>query len=229
MKQKQKKRGRPKKEVMTPSRARAEKWKESIITHYLKGNTMDRVAQIMKEETGHKISTSTVSKYVAEAVETWKRNKETLLTNHVVTELEKINRVEAAAWEGWERSVKAMTSVRSKKTPLKHSENCGKSEISENPKKKTVKASKIAENPLNTVEVTDETKQSAGDPRFFATIQWCVEYRCKLLGNDAPIKIETNTTLNANVNQTTTLVRKVVFRTRETTGAPQTLPAPQNN
>lgn len=222
MKQKEKKRGRPKKEVMTPARARAEKWKESIITHYLRGNTMDRVAQIMKDETGgHKFSTSTVSKYVAEAVETWKRNKESLITNHKVIELEKINRVEAAAWEGWERSVKAMVSVRSKKTPVKAHEN------GEKPAKAT-KAAKKAD-PFNVTEVTDETKQSAGDPRFFATIQWCVEYRCKLLGIEAPAKVEMNTTLNANVNQTTTLVRKVVFRTRETTGAPQTLPAAQNN
>ena len=31
---------------------------------------------------------------------------------------------------------------------------------------------------------------SAGDPRFLAGVQWCVEQRCKLLGLNAPTKHE---------------------------------------
>lgn len=42
-------------------------------------------------------------------------------------------------------------------------------------------------------------------------------------------EVETNTTLTAKIDNTTTIVRKVVFRTRETTGTPQALPNAQNN
>ena len=30
----------------------------------------------------------------------------------------------------------------------------------------------------------------AGDPRFLAGVQWCIERRCKIIGIDAPTKSE---------------------------------------
>jgi len=35
-----------------------------------------------------------------------------------------------------------------------------------------------------------QTKCQAGDPRFLQGIQWCIERRCKVLGIDAPEKLE---------------------------------------
>lgn len=222
---------------LSPSRTRIERWKMRIVELYLQGNTMEIVVAKMKEETGHGFSVATVGKYVNEAITQWKKNKEELISNHKAIELEKINRVEVAAWYGWHRSLTVISTVKTKKKPVKHGEN-GKpaagtvespSEDGKKRRRSRKKDGATVESPFNTVEVMDESKGSAGDARFFNTIQWCIEYRCKLLGIEAPVKIETNTTLTANVNTTTTLVRKVVFKTRETTGAPQTLPNPQNN
>ena len=41
--------------------------------------------------------------------------------------------------------------------------------------------------------------ESAGDPRFLAGVQWCVEQRCKILGLLAAVKSDLNATLTGPV------------------------------
>ena len=42
-------------------------------------------------------------------------------------------------------------------------------------------------------EATKIAKGQAGDPRFLTGVQWCIEKRCKIMGIDAPLKIDPGT------------------------------------
>ena len=39
-------------------------------------------------------------------------------------------------------------------------------------------------------KIVKTAKGQAGDPRFLAGIQWCIERRCKIMGIDAPTKMD---------------------------------------
>lgn len=75
-------------------------------------------------------------------------------------QLGKIDRLEREYWRGWERSCEDAETVRK-------------------------------EGPASGVEkITKTEKGQAGDPRFLAGVERCIERRCKLLGLDAPEKRE---------------------------------------
>ena len=42
--------------------------------------------------------------------------------------------------------------------------------------------------------------ESAGDPRFLAGVQWCVEQRCKILGLYAPLRSEVAATIDGELH-----------------------------
>ena len=42
--------------------------------------------------------------------------------------------------------------------------------------------------------------ESAGDPRFLAGVQWCVEQRCKILGLHAAVKSDINATIDGELS-----------------------------
>ncbi|MHC4984512.1 MAG: hypothetical protein ACYTF6_15275, partial [Planctomycetota bacterium] len=57
----------------------------------------------------------------------------------------------------------------------------------------------VAEQPA---VVAKARKGQAGDPRFLAGVQWCIERRCKILGLDAPTKAQASL-LNINMGNLT--------------------------
>jgi hypothetical protein len=78
-------------------------------------------------------------------------------------ELAKIDKLEREYWQAWERSQEDAETVTKKAT-----ETGG----------------------VERKEGAIVTKGQAGDPRFLAGVQWCIERRCKILGIDAPEKKE---------------------------------------
>jgi hypothetical protein len=40
------------------------------------------------------------------------------------------------------------------------------------------------------IEISTTTENKAGDPRFLDGVAWCIERRCRLLGTDAPKRID---------------------------------------
>lgn len=194
------------KRALTPAKARAEQWKVLIIDLYLQGNTMERVAEIAKERTnGHKFSTSTVHKYVRDAIQVWREQKQDLISEYMVIELAKINRMEVEYWNAWERSC----AVRGKITRMKN---------------KNSDDGKLA---VSTVK--EDSAQGLGDWRFMDGIKWCVEKRLELLRSENMAQAVTiNNNIQNNVqnnieNKSTTLIRRVVFKTREVIADAQTM------
>lgn len=88
-------------------------------------------------------------------------------------ELAKIDETERQAWRGWRRSLKdAVKNIKSAKS---------------------APPSVDAEGHVVTgqiVEAREEREGQAGDPRFLAIVQGCIERRCKIFGIDAPTKGE---------------------------------------
>jgi hypothetical protein len=80
--------------------------------------------------------------------------------------LAKIDRLEREYWMAWERSCQDAETVTEK-----------------------ARASRGSEKP-DSVEKTKQAKGQAGDPRFLNGVQWCIEQRCKILGIEAPKRIE---------------------------------------
>ena len=77
-------------------------------------------------------------------------------------ELAKIDRLEREYWRAWERSCKDAETV-----VKKQKEDGGK-------------------------EMQQTLKGQAGDPRFLDGVQWCIERRCKILGVDAPQRVQSD-------------------------------------
>ena len=77
-------------------------------------------------------------------------------------EITKIDRLEREYWKAWEKSQEDEETV-------------------------------TQEGTLTTVEKIRKTRRGqVGDPRFLAGVQWCIERRCKIIGIDAPTKIDVN-------------------------------------
>lgn len=110
-----------------------------------------------------KVTQQQVSQDIKKLVKRWQESQLESIAEKQAKELEKIDKVETEAWAAWTRSLK--------------------------PINKTI--SKNGFNVKGPVEMTEqETQELTGDPRFLATIQKCIDQRCKILGIDAPIKVE---------------------------------------
>lgn len=70
-------------------------------------------------------------------------------------------------------------------------------------------------------EETNQERHQTGEPRFLQGIENCIKQRCAILGIEAPQVVIQN-----NNSNSTTIVRKVVFKTRETTIRPQIFETP---
>ena len=94
--------------------------------------------------------------------ETWRESALIDIDEAKARELAKVDRLEREYWDAWERSCEDAETIRQEGRPPEEGEK-GKPE-------KVVKTS----------------KGQAGDPRFLAGVQWCIERRCKIIGVDAP-------------------------------------------
>ena len=133
--------------------------RRKIADLYLKGWIQADIAQ----EIG--MSQATVSNDIKALQQDWLNSALVDFNEAKSQELAKIDRLEREYWAAWERSCEDAETVTEK-----------------------ARASRGAEKP-DSVEKTKQAKGQAGDPRFLAGIQWCIERRCKILGIDAPSKI----------------------------------------
>lgn len=102
----------------------------------------------------------------------WKRERLDTIDEYVTQELRKLDKMEVELWEAWERS-------KTGKTREKNRQNAKPRKVLED-----------GDNPeyYGYEETTTET--SAGDPRFLDLLLNVQQRRAKMLGFDAPIKIE---------------------------------------
>lgn len=145
-----------------------------IAEMYLKGRYQSEIAA----ELG--VSQSAISKNLKAVREEWLKSALVNFNEAISKELAKVDNLERVYWESWERSL----------TPFKS---------------KTVKAKgnpRTEEELKASAEQTLKTEDRNGDPRYLQGVQWCIEKRCKLLGLDAPdrVQIDWRETLPDGVN-----------------------------
>lgn len=133
-----------------------------IAEMYLRGRRQSEIAE--------KLGTTqaTVSRNLATVREAWLKSALVNFNEAVAKELAKTDNLERVYWESWERSLEPFKSktVKAKGNPRTEEE---------------LKAS---------AEQTLKTEDRNGDPRYLQGVQWCIEKRCKLLGLDAPDRIQ---------------------------------------
>lgn len=113
------------------------------------------------EEVG--VTQGMVSKDLAAIREEWLQASIENIDEAKARELARIDNLEREYWEAWYRSC----------------------EDAETVVKKAVETDKGQRK-----EATQTAKGQAGDPRFLAGIQWCIQQRCKILGIEAAAKLD---------------------------------------
>lgn len=129
---------------------------------YRRGLTMREIAETLG------ISVSTVCADVKAARSRWKEQYAADYDALKSEQLAKLDEVERAAWEGWDRSLR-------------------------NAVKETIK-----DTPDGIMESVT-TEGQAGDPRFLKVIESVIAKRCRILGLDAPHKIEIESTVTKTI------------------------------
>jgi len=112
------------------------------------------------------MSQQTVSRDIAALQKDWLASSLLDFNEAKAQTLAKVDRLEREYWAAWARSCEDAETVTEK-----------------------ARASKGGEKP-DSVEKTRQAKGQAGDPRFLSGVQWCIEQRCKILGIEAPKRIE---------------------------------------
>lgn len=129
---------------------------------YLKGWRQSRIA----EELG--TTQATISRDLKAMQHEWLKASLISFNEAVSKEIAKIDLLEITYWQAWERSIEPF-------------------------KSKTVKARgnpRTEEELKATAEQTLKTEDRNGDPRYLQGVQWCIERRIKVLGLDAPERIQ---------------------------------------
>ena len=85
-------------------------------------------------------------------------------------ELAKIDKLEQEYWQAWARSRRQKKKVLRTKSSMKGTENYEGTQDSDSRK--------------------EEMERTPGDKKFLEGIQWCIDQRCKILGLDAPTKMD---------------------------------------
>lgn len=132
-----------------------EQQKLLVLKYRAQSYTFRDIARMVSEETGVKISYQTAfNDYIAE-LEVAKKQVEKTAAYGLVSELEKLDRLERKYWEGWEKSIG-------------------------NIKRKTAK--KVGKKDDAKLEMSDEDREQSGDVAFLNGIKSCIELRCKMMG-----------------------------------------------
>ncbi len=137
---------------------------------YRKGNSLNQVTAIISEKLrpGAKpYCKATICADLKRIRQEWRTARLSNMDEKVEHELAVIDQAEAAAWEGWERSI-------------------GKYTV------KTQETGGGPQGPVNKESI--KTEHLAGDPRFLQMVQDCIDKRCKILGLYAAIKSEVDVT-----------------------------------
>lgn len=109
------------------------------------------------------VSHITIKKDVDALFEEWRAERQPTFDEAVIKELQKLDRIESQAWDGWEKS-------------------CRDAE-------KTIEESGATDKG-DFIKSRKEVAPQSGDPRFLDVILRAMQRRCTILGIDAPKKIE---------------------------------------
>lgn len=125
------------------------------------------LAEALEDRYKVNVNRSTVSRDLKFLREQWKQEARQDFEDARANALAEIEYLKAVNYEAWRRSLEKRT-IESGKTV----------QTGDDPNKP------------DRTEASIREEQMLGDPRFLAGVQWCIDRRIKLLGFDAPQKIE---------------------------------------
>ncbi|UFK27423.1 hypothetical protein [Elizabethkingia phage TCUEAP2] len=127
---------------------------------------------LAKRETGYTIALSMVYYDLQQALIEWKRERFDNVDDYVTQEIRKLDKMEVEAWNAWEAS------------------KTGKARTKSRNSKKPNKVDAEVNDPGYYGYTEEATETSSGNPRFLDLLLNIQQRRAKLLGFDAPIKID---------------------------------------
>lgn len=141
----------------------------TIAEMYVRGSSFREIAD------AHGLTHSQAYDDVCLIRENWKKSAVSDYDTRVAIELHKLDKVEMAAWTGWEKSLQ--DAVEEDITYTKKQQIRKKGQPAKASKELTVKEKQV------------KTKGQSGNPAYLSTITRCIERRCQILGLDQPKKI----------------------------------------
>lgn len=153
---------------------------------FLKGYTYRDIADALNKHNSERgldytISHAVVFRDMKNALIEWKRKRLDNIDDYVSMELEKLDRLEFEAWTAWEASKTGKLRKKSRNS------------------KKPNKLDAEVNEPEYYGYSEEATETSPGDPRFMDILLNIQQRRAKLLGFDAPARMDINTT-NRNID-----------------------------
>lgn len=147
-----------------------------ISKYYLRGYTMRRLVEIINRESTRTTSLRTVFVDIKDLVAEWREARVNNVDELKQIEVQKINEIERAAWEGWETSLR----LQKKATRVTREPN----NKSGNPEVDELELA-FDEMKLVRQEVYTSDDETAGNPAFLKIVLDCINRRCALFGLDA--------------------------------------------
>lgn len=142
---------------------------------YLKGKPQQAIADHLAQNRDYTVTQQTISRDIATIQQRWLDSSLTDYNAAKAQELARIDNLERVYWEQFEAS-KAQTIRR-----------------------------KVSKRDGSVIEVSQDVSNNTGDPRFLQGVMSCIEKRIKILGLDAPTKMDTTTqNLNVDLNELST-------------------------
>lgn len=144
-----------------------ERDRQHIADWYLQGLTQAVIAERINTdpEREYTLTQQTISNDIRRLQELWLKSSVRDFDEIKAKELAKIDRLEREYWRGWERSCEDAETVRQE-------------------------GSKDDEGQPGVDKIVKTAKGQAGDPRFLAGVERCIERRCKIFGIDAPTEVK---------------------------------------
>ncbi len=142
-----------------------------IADRYVKGETQAQIGEAMG------LNFRTISHHLKTIRDAWEKEAVLDIDKAKGKELAKLNKLELEYWSAWERSKKQ------KEKTLSRSKVTGKT-------RKSKKTEGEDDTGKEQTESATSKEQRDGNPAFLQGILNCIDRRCKLLGLDAPLRLD---------------------------------------
>lgn len=140
-----------------------------IAKMYLQGETQADIAREISSKRHYSLSRAQIAFDLKKIKGRWLESSLVDFDQIKAKELAKIDVLERAYWEGWDRSCKNQEETQAEKVEDKNAAG--------NPSYSRTKAKKIEKN-------------RDGDVTFLHGVQWCIDQRCKIFGLLAPQRLQ---------------------------------------
>lgn len=160
----------------TPAqRSVAQREMDLIVTarKYLMGTSIDQISADLTDLRPYPVSYEMVRFDIQMLIQRWQESYLLDFSAAKAKELARIDQLEAAYWEGWERSKNDKEVTETEKTQ----------DSSTSRKNVTVPT-------YTRTKAKKKTETTPGQSQFLNGIQWCIDKRCQILGLDAPKQFE---------------------------------------